>query len=62
MNNKKIYHPLTATPFKRNFSYSELSLVKNCNPISDAIGEQKILLCKDKLFDTVSVLVERCLV
>ena len=38
MNNRIIYHPLTATPFKRNVSYTELSPVKNCSPISDAIG------------------------
>lgn len=28
MNNKIIYHPLTATPFKRNISYTELSPCK----------------------------------
>lgn len=31
MNNRIIYHPLTATPFKRNVSYTELSPCKELN-------------------------------
>lgn len=49
MNNSIIYRPLTATPFKRNSFYTEISLLKNCNPTSDVIGEQKKHLYKSKI-------------
>ena len=49
MNNRIMYYPLTATPFKRNSFYTELFPCKNYNPTSDAIGERKILLYKLKM-------------